>query len=118
MLYEKLDFAFGILAEILTRSKFDDAKRLGEILAENKSRARMRLESASHSAAVARATSYFSPAAAFNDVTGGIGYYHFLEKICGDAQKPEAMARLLEKLREVSRRLFVRNRLLLGFTAD
>ena len=118
VLYEKLDFAFGILAEILTRSKFDDAKRLGEILAENKSRARMRLEGASHSAAVARATSYFSPAAAFNDVTGGIGYYHFLEKICGDAQKPEAMARLLEKLREVSRRLFVRNRLLLGFTAD
>ncbi|MCI8949501.1 MAG: insulinase family protein [Lachnospiraceae bacterium] len=118
VLSEKLDFAFDILGEILTRSKLEDEKRLGEILAENKSRARMRLENASHSAAVARATSYFSPTSAFNDVTGGIGYYHFLEKLCADFEKPECRAGLISKLKEVVSRLFVRDHMMVAFTAE
>ncbi|MFQ9705004.1 MAG: hypothetical protein ACLR0U_29915 [Enterocloster clostridioformis] len=43
VLYHKLDFAFSILSEILTRSKLDDEKRLGEILDETRSRARMKM---------------------------------------------------------------------------
>ncbi|MEG0216022.1 MAG: insulinase family protein, partial [Hungatella sp.] len=74
VLYEKLDFGFSILSEILIRSKLGDEKRLGEILYETKSRSRMKLENAGHSAAVARATSYFSATASFNDIMGGIGY--------------------------------------------
>ncbi len=42
VLYEKLDFAFEMLEEILLRSKLTDEKRLGEILDETMSRARMR----------------------------------------------------------------------------
>lgn len=80
VLYEKVGFAFDIIKEILTASKLDDEKRLGEILDEMRSRSRMRLEGASHSAAVARACSYFSPVRAFDDMTGGIEYFHFLEK--------------------------------------
>ena len=44
----------------LTRSRLDDEKRLGEILDETRSRARMKMEDASHGAAVGRASSYFS----------------------------------------------------------
>ena len=118
VLYDKADFAFSILAEMLTRSKLDDEKRLGEILAETRSKARMRLEGASHSAAVARATSYFSPTSSFNDCTGGIGYYFFLDQVCRDYEKPENREALTKKLSQVCSRLFTRDHLLVSFTAE
>ncbi len=39
----------------------------------------MKLMGSGHTAAVARATSYFSDTSYYNDMTGGIGYYKFLE---------------------------------------
>lgn len=118
VLYPNLDFAFSIFKEIFTSSKLEDEKRLGEILAENKSRARMRLESASHSAAVARATSYFSPTSSYNDLTGGIGYYHFLEKINKDYEQPENRKALTAKLKAIGKRLFTLDHMLVSYTAD
>lgn len=116
VLYEKLDFGFSMLAEILTRSKLDDEKRLGEILRETKSRSRMKLDNASHSAAVARATSYFSPTAAFNDCTGGIRYYQFLEDVVKDYEKNARD--LIRKLKEVAGKLFTIDNMLVSYTAD
>ena len=118
VLYPRIDFAFSIFKEIFTSSKLDDEKRLGEILAENKSRARMRLENASHSAAVARATSYFSPTSSYNDLTGGIGYFHFLEKICRDYENPKNRGPLMQKLKDVCSRLFTLDHMLISYTAD
>lgn len=116
VLYEKLDFGCSMLAEILTRSKLDDMKRLEEILKEARSRAKMKLENASHSAAVARATSYFSPSAAYSDRVGGIGLYHFLEDLLKDFdQKKQA---LVNKLQEVCEKLFTVDNMLLSYTAD
>ncbi len=116
VLYHKLGFGFSMLAEILTRSKLDDEKRLGEILRETKSRSRMKLENASHSAAVARATSYFSPTAAFNDCTGGIRYYQFLEDVVRDYEKNRGY--LIRKLKEVAAKLFTIDNMLVSYTAD
>lgn len=115
VLYEKLDFGFGILKEILTGSVLDDEKRLGEILGETRSRAKMKIENAGHSAAVSRATSYFSPTAAYNELTGGISYYHFLEKTARefDSRKQE----IIGKLKEVCGKLFTRDNLLVSYTA-
>lgn len=116
VLYDKIDFAFEILGEILTKSKLDDEKRLGEILSETKSRSRMRLENASHSAAVARATSYFSPVSYYNDLTGGIGYYHFLEKACSlFEQDKKAFGK---KLKETAEKVFTVENMLVSYTAD
>lgn len=116
VLYEKLDFGFSILAEILTRSKLDDEKRLGEILRETKSRSRMKLEGASHSAAVARATSYFSATSSYNDRTGGIGYYHFLEEVVKNFESDSQQ--VIGKLKEVVSRLFTVDNMLVSYTAD
>lgn len=118
VLYPKIDFAFSILKEIFTASKLEDEKRLGEILAENKSRARARLENASHSAAVARAMSYFSPTSSYNDRTGGIGYFHFLEKMAKDWENPENRRLLVQKLKEVCEKLFTLDHMLVSYTAD
>lgn len=114
--YGKLDFAFEILGEILSTSKFEDEKRLGEVLREARSRSRMRLENASHNAAAARAASYFSPSSAFNDRTGGIAYYHFLEETVRNYEKDPK--KLAQKLKEVACKLFTADNLLISYTAE
>ncbi len=115
-LYEKLPDGFGLLAEILSASKLTDEKRIGEVLREVRSRSRMKLEGASHQAAISRAMSYFSPSSRYNDMTGGIGFYRFLEDTVKAFEKePKA---LIGKLQEVAARLFTADNLLLSITAD
>lgn len=116
VLYDKLDFGFSILSEILTKSILDDEKRLGEIINETRSRGRMKIENAGHSAAVSRATSYFSPTSAFNEMTGGITYYHFLEDLARNYG--EKKTEIIVKLKEVCRKLFTRDNLLISYTAN
>ena len=116
VLYDKLDFGFTILEEILNHSVFTDETRLGEVIQETRSRAKMKLENAGPSTAVSRATSYFSATAYYNELTGGTAYYHFLEQLEKDYanKKGEIMARL----QEVSRKLFTRANMLVNYTAD
>ena len=116
VLYEKLDFGFEVIGEILLDSILDDGKRLAEIVAETKSRSQMKLNQASHSAAVGRATSYFSAGAAFSDRTGGIGFYQFLE----DAAKhfEEKKASIIAGLKRVSALLFTAENMTVSYTAD
>ena len=116
VLYEKLDFGFEILAEILEESILEDEKRIREILNEAKSKAQMKLTGSGHTAAVARATSYFSDTSYFNDMTGGIGYFQFLESCARDfdSKKEE----LIGGLRRVMKALFTRDNMTVSYTAD
>ncbi|MDO4268979.1 MAG: insulinase family protein, partial [Eubacteriales bacterium] len=116
VLYDRLDFGFGMMEEILNRSCFTDFKRLYEVILETKSRAKMRLEGAGHSTAVSRATSYFSPTAYYNELTGGVAYYHFLEETAKNFEAEKE--KLAAKLREVCGRLFTRSNMLVNYTAD
>lgn len=119
VLYEKLDFAFSILTEILTRSNLDNEKRLGEILDETRSRARMKMEDSSHAAAVGRASSYFSASSAFNDIIGGVGYYQFLEYVSRRySEEPEYRKELVKKLKDTAALLFTADNILVSYTAD
>ncbi|WP_077611950.1 insulinase family protein [Clostridium sp. Marseille-P2415] len=116
VMYEKLDFGFSILAEILTRSILDDEKRMGEVISETRSRARMKLEGSCHSAAVARATSYFSATSYFNDLTGGIGYYEFLEKL--EKEYPVHKQEIIARFKAVMKKLFTSQNMLVSYTAN
>ncbi len=116
VLYEKLDFGFSAIAEILTESVLDDAKRLGEIVAETRSRSQTRLNSGSHSAAVARATSYFSATSSYNDRTGGIAFYQFLEDLAKNYEEKKEM--LMQKLKKTAAKLFTADNVIISYTAD
>lgn len=116
VLYEKLDFGFEILSEIFTESVLDDEKRLKEILNEAKSKGQMKLMGSGHTAAVARATSYFSDTSFFNDLTGGIGFYQCLEKWVRDfdAEKQN----IIDGLKRVIHALLTVENMTISYTAD
>lgn len=116
VLYEKLEFGFSAIAEILNRSVLTDEKRLGEIVAETKSRGQMQLNQGAHSAAANRACSYFSPSAAFNDMTGGIGFYQFVET--ADREFADRKKEIIQKLQETAARLFTAENMVISYTAD
>ena len=75
-----------LVQEIMLKSRFDDGKRLYEILAELKSRLQSNLISAGHSVAASRAMSYFPRPAAIQEQINGMPFYRlvdYLEKNCG-----------------------------------
>lgn len=115
-LYEKTDFVFDMIEEILFRSKLEDTKRLKEIIAEQKSRVQMRITSAGHSAAVTRAMSYFSEASAFNDLVGGIAFYKFLEELEQNFEEKKDI--LVKKLRSLAACIFRQDTLAVSVTAE
>jgi len=116
VLYDRLDFGFEILEEILNRTVFDDEKRLGEVIQETRSRAKTKLENAGHSTAVSRATSYFSATAYYNEMTGGTAYYNFLEQLAKNYEQEKKT--IIVKLKEVCGRLFTAANLMINYTAD
>ncbi|WP_167958226.1 insulinase family protein [Anaerosporobacter faecicola] len=116
VLYDEVPVAMELLQEILHESKIEDTKRLLEILMEIKSRMQMKLNSSGHSVAVSRATSYYSQAAMFDELTSGISYYHFIDGLIQtfDSAKEE----ITEKLKQVKDCLFRKDTVLLSVTAD
>lgn len=116
VLYEKLDFAFDMIKEILFTSKIDDEKRLYEIIGEMKSRLSEKLSSSGHTTAAFRAMSYFSQTAAFNEAISGISYYKFIEEIEGDFEGRKA--ELIAGLKEVMKLVFRQDNMMVSYTSD
>lgn len=105
-----------LLSEILMGTQITDEKRLYEILARIKSRLQMSLSSAGHSVSAMRAMSYFSPVARFNDLVGGIALYRTIAEL--EEHFEEKKQFLMDKLRSLTEKIFVKNRLLISLTAD
>lgn len=113
VLFEKLDFGFDIISEVLTETVYTDEKRISDILAETRSRVRMRLEGASHSVAATRAGSYFSEISRFSDLTDGIAYYEFLDKAMADFKEGKG-AKFCGKLEDTAKKVFAKDNLKLS----
>lgn len=113
-LYEKRGKALDLMKEIILTSKFDDTKRLYEIIAEAKSRMQAVMSGAGHSLAVIRTLSYFSPTAAVSEQVSGIPQYRLLEELERnfDAQKEK----VAENLKELTLRIFRPENLLVDYT--
>lgn len=116
VLYEKLPFVFEMAQEIIGSTRFDDDKRLYEILSEIKSRLAIHLASAGHQTALNRAMAYQSQLSAFNDAVDGIAFYQLVEELvrCFDEKKQE----LKDRLAHLCSRLFHREGLFVSITAD
>ncbi len=116
VLYDKLPFAFKMIKEMLLTSKFEDDKRLYEIIAQLKSRMQMSLTSSGHTTAVMRAMSYFSNTAYLSEVTSGITFYKLVEHI--EKNFDQCKDELIEKLKETASYIFKAGNLLVSYTAE
>ncbi len=115
VLYEKINVAFELIKEIIFNSKLDDEKRLYEIIAELKSRYKMQLNSAGHTAAMRRAMSYCSPSAYYSETTEGISFYKLLEDL--EQNFEEKKSELIANLKALSQCIIKKDNLLASYTS-
>ena len=116
VLYDKIDFAFDMIEEILFTSSMEKEKRLYEILARLKSRLQVRLTSAGHSTAATRAMAHFSPVSAFNERTGGVALYELVESI--ETHFEDKKGELVDNLKNLLSTLMVQEGLMVSLTSE
>jgi Zn-dependent M16 (insulinase) family peptidase len=111
----KLPELFTLLTEIIMRSRFDQDKRLQELLQEIKAKWDVSLFRRGQELAIGRALSYFSPSAAYSEA-GLLSFYDFIADI---EQNYRAKAQeIKDHLKSVSQRIFTKDNLLVSVTAE
>lgn len=116
VMYEDMTKAVELMMEMLLETIFADKKRLGEIIAETRSRLQSQMMNAGHTVAAMRALSYFSKNAAVNEVMNGITQYRFLEAL---EQNFEAQYETtVDALEKLCRIVFRKENLLADITAE
>lgn len=115
-LYNKLPVAVKLMQEMMQSTKFEDSKRLSEILDMMKSRLQSKLQSAGHSTAIARAMSYGSVISKYKDVTNGITFYQF---VCDLTENYDTkQEEIIGKLYELAKMIFRPENLMVSYTAE
>lgn len=115
-LYAKTDKMVELVGEILLKSRFDDTKRIFELLKQTRSRMKMRMGQGLDSVAAVRLMSYFSMAQRFRDGANGIAFYRFLDELVNDFESRKSdLVKKLEYLRES---LFCAENLVCACTCD
>lgn len=112
----KLPEAFKLCEEVLLRSKFDDFKRLKEIIDELKSKLKTSINERGDLAASLRSLSYYSKTHYIKELISGIAYYKFIESIDDDFDNVKE--KVAEKLSETLRYIFRRDNLIINHTGS
>lgn len=115
VLYENLDKAFALAEEIIRSTKFEDEKRLLEIMAELNSKNQAAVLSAGHSYASGRAMSYQSVSAAISEVMNGMDFNRLVEKLAYHFD--EEKKTLIANLKELATCIFRKENLMVDYTA-
>ncbi|MFT5875723.1 MAG: Zn-dependent M16 (insulinase) family peptidase, partial [Clostridium sp.] len=115
-LVPKIPKLFDIMAEIVSTTKFDEKKRLKELIQQLKSRLEMKIVDRGHMVAAGRLTSYFSPASAYIESTTGISFYKFINEIEKDFDKKTE--EIIGNLKKVAELIFNKNNLIISVTGE
>ena len=115
-LYDRLPKAFELITEMLYHSKFNDFKRVKEIIAELKSRMASTFMQAAHSVAVGQASSAFSKASYYANLLSGYEFYLFVEQL--DTHYESMKEEISKNLALVSNMVFGRENLIVNYTSD
>lgn len=91
--------AFELMEEVLLHTRMEDAERLGEIVAEERSRLEKTMMRLGHSVAGMRVLSYFAPVAAYRERLSGVEFYQFIKELDENfAEKAQETIRHLQKV--------------------
>jgi len=115
-LVPKLPKLFDIMAEIINTTKFNEKKRLKELIQQLKSRQEMKILDRGHMAVAGRLTSYFSPASAYIEKTTGISFYEFISDI--ERNFDSKAEEIIDNLKRVSKLLFNKTNLMISVTGE
>lgn len=114
VLKSQINHAIELLSELMFETLFTDEKHLREVVAETRSRLKVRLMSAGHQAAAARVLAGLSESSWLNDHSVGVGYYDYLVKL--DENFDEEKDKLIEGCRQLVKAMFRKNKLLISCT--
>ncbi|MHC6178585.1 insulinase family protein [Clostridium sp. JNZ X4-2] len=115
-LVNNLGKLISILNDVINHTKFNEKKRLKEIIQETKSRIEMTIFEKGHVVVANHVSSYFSPMSKYEDMLGGLEFYKFISHLENNFEsKAEEIS---ENLKEVSREIFNKNNLILNITCD
>lgn len=79
-LYEHAAQAIPLMEQMAFHTKWEDAKRIHDLLNQEISRMQQRLQSAGNAVAALRAKSYFSETSMIAELFSGIAYYEYLKE--------------------------------------
>jgi Zn-dependent M16 (insulinase) family peptidase len=111
----KIKEYIGLCKEILVDSKFDDPKRLKEVLNRHQANQEARIQWNGLGVALTRLASYYSLSGQFEEIIRGISYYKFVTDLTRNYD--EKSAEIIAKLKKVASLLFNRAKLHVAVTA-
>ena len=114
VLEQELSQALALADEMIRTSDLSDTKRIGELIAQVKSRLQTNLSSSGHTVAAMRSLSGQSAYAFYQDATLGITYYRAVQRM--DTLMGENAQEVISVLEELISRIFVSARLQISFT--
>ena len=115
-LYEKCDFVQAMMKEIMYHTKFDDYKRLKEIIARIKSRLEATMTSQGHSVALLDGMAQFSQTAYYSNIMRGYGFYKLIKELSDNFD--DIKEEISDKLKKLTELIFTKDNLKVSFTAD
>lgn len=115
-LVEKLPRLCELIGETIKSSKFDDDKRIKEVIQETRSQLEMKIFERGHLVAARRLNSYFSPAGYYMEVVSGLTYYKFIVEL--EKNFDSKFAEISSSLKKVSDIVFNNHNLILSITCD
>lgn len=116
VLRSRVKEALCLMAEMMFETVFSDEKHLREVVAESRSRLKVRLMSAGHQASAGRALATVSRSAWINDRSVGMGYYDYLVRL--DEHFEEEKERLRQGCEYLVHQMFRQNRMLISCTGS
>ena len=115
-LVSKNESFWHLMDEIMLGTKWNDRKRIREVVREIKSHMEMGILQQGHSIAARRALSYFSPSAAFQEQTGGIAFYHFIADL--EQHYDDKINEVMEKLDAVMKKMLLPEDCVISYTGE
>ena len=115
-LIEKLDDLYGLYSELFGQYSFDNHKRLTDIIKASKSDMEASIVPHGNHYVSSRLDSYHSRMGKYDELTGGITYFKFLERLNERVEKDPA--EVADKFRQLADTLFTRENLMVNITSE
>lgn len=113
---DKADKLFELTGEVINRSDFTDIKRLKTVLVRHQARVDANIKQNGIRYAMTRLSSYYSNDGMFNELTGGMEYYHFITDLVN--RFDELSEEIVKNLTQTASLLFTRKNLISSVTCS